>query len=141
MILDFMIPRETVSAYIYDQEPIGRNLFIRSANTANFIVQITDHRHKIDFTDQDLFVFRTRLFGRVDPLVMKNEDATFKVIYNNRTTYFIVPILGIILSLLILYFKPSEVDDVFEAAFICFLIVLQVINLMLNINAFVFFRG
>lgn len=138
ILIDFIIPRQSDIAYIYDQDIVEENLFLRSENTADFTIRIKNHSKKLYLIGKELFVVKTRIFGRIDPFIMLNEDQVYEVICNIRSNYFFSPILSILFTLLLIYNRFDDKDGVIDACFVCIIITLQCINLTYSMNAFMF---
>ncbi|AZQ61069.1 hypothetical protein EI427_02200 [Flammeovirga pectinis] len=135
LTIDFFLPKQFDIAYIYDVEFSGNDgILVRSENTANFVIE--SNQVLLDDIGSELYVYKTPIFKRIDPVVSKSDHTTFNVCYNLRSTYFIPCILTLLLSILMLYTKPSEDRDInFQGVLGAIIIILQIIIVMLNFNA------
>ncbi|MBB6459416.1 hypothetical protein [Flammeovirga kamogawensis] len=135
LTIDFFLPKQFDIAYVYDVEFSGNDgILVRSDNTANFVIE--SNQVLLDDIGVELYVYKTPIFGRIDPIVSKSDHTTFNVCYNLRSTYFIPCLLTLLLSVLMIYIKPSKGEDIsFQGILGAIIIILQIVIIMLNFNA------
>ncbi|NME69212.1 hypothetical protein [Flammeovirga aprica] len=143
-MFDFLLPRETTTSYVYGHQTLehgGNDVLMWSDNTASFVIDMGDSAYVL--TDAEMFVFRTRILKRIDPIVLLNEDMIFPVVYNIRTSYFIMPIILILLCLFLIFNTLDKHEDGLIDPF-CFLFILIMcfVNFALYFNPFLqFYTG
>lgn len=138
LIFDYILPRVTDTVYIVYEEIVNNEgILLFTESSGNFIIDVYNYQE--NFTDTELFVFKTMIFRNIDPIVLYNEDLKFNVMYNLRTSYFITPILSLILSILLIYnnFDKYDEDKIIDAALIIGIFFMYLFNLILSYNSLI----